>query len=87
MSADRNVDAVCTMLQERSERGLQKYGVTTERTDTDLLGWVQHALEEACDLAIYLMRIKQEINGANSYRSQTDCGKQSAPPESDSDAC
>ena len=63
MTTDKNVDAVCAMMQQRSERGLQKYGVTTERGDIDLLGWLQHLQEELCDAAIYIERIKGEING------------------------
>ena len=64
MSIDKNVNAVCAMMQQRSERGLQKYGVTTERSDIDFLGWVQHLQEELCDAAIYLERIKSECSDA-----------------------
>lgn len=62
MSADKNVDAVCDMLQERAKRGLTKYGVTTEREDINLYGWVQHLQEELCDAAVYLQRIKKELS-------------------------
>lgn len=61
MSMDKNVDAVCQMLQDRSWVGYKKYGCTTERQDIDLLGWLQHAQEEALDFAVYLERIKQEL--------------------------
>ena len=83
---DANVEAVREMLKRRAEIGLVKYGVTTERTDLDLAAWVQHALEEVCDLAVYLTRIKAEIqqsvkvNGDGvavdrsvKYRSMDDC--------------
>lgn len=58
---DANVEAVREMLKRRAEIGLVKYGVTTQRTDLDLAAWLQHALEEACDLAVYLTRIKSDI--------------------------
>jgi len=67
-SVDNNVEAVREMLKTRMETGLKKYGVTTERTDIDLLGWLQHAQEEALDLAVYLERIKSELN--NLHRSK-----------------
>ena len=58
---DSNVTSVTEKMLERARVGLNKYGVTTERTDLSLLEWVTHAQEEAMDLAIYLERIKQEI--------------------------
>lgn len=62
MSLDPNVDRVCQMLQDRSWVGFRKYGVTTERQDIDLLGWLQHLQEELCDAAIYVERLKQELS-------------------------
>lgn len=54
-------DAVCTDIQARAALGLQKYGATLERTDIDLEGWLQHAYEEALDLACYLKRAMKEL--------------------------
>jgi hypothetical protein len=61
MVHDKNVRSVIEKMIERAEGGLSKYGVTTERTDLDLIEWITHAQEEAMDLAIYLERIKQEL--------------------------
>ena len=58
---DKNVEAIRELLKTRAEVGLRKYGVTTERSDTSLVEWVQHAIEEACDLAVYLQRIKSDL--------------------------
>lgn len=58
---DPNVLAVAEQLRRRADAGFLKYGTTTERTDIDLLGWIQHAQEEALDLAVYLERIKAEL--------------------------
>jgi len=58
---DKNVEAVRESLKNRMEAGIKKYGVTTERTDIDTLGWLQHAQEEALDLSVYLERLKTEM--------------------------
>jgi hypothetical protein len=50
---------VCEKIQKRAEFGLEKYGVTLERTDLNELDWLIHAQEEAMDLANYLERIIQ----------------------------
>jgi len=60
-TTDRNVDKVISKMKERASVGLNKYGVTTERTDLNLLEWLTHAQEEAMDLAIYLERLKGDL--------------------------
>ena len=59
---DSNVEAIREHLKARMERGYQKYGVTTERTDIDLLGWLQHLQEELLDAAVYIERLKKEVH-------------------------
>lgn len=54
---DQNVEAVRRKLAQRAEVGLQKYGVTTERDDLNTLDWLNHAQQEAMDLAVYLERL------------------------------
>jgi len=54
-------NAVCDLIQSRAVRGLHKYGVTIERDDIDLLGWIQHLQEELADALVYLERIKKEV--------------------------
>jgi hypothetical protein len=61
---DKNVEAVCKKMVERSYIGLRKYGTNTERTDIDLAGWVQHLQEEMMDACIYLERIKHELTSS-----------------------
>lgn len=58
-------DAVCTDIQTRSDFGAKKYGVTMERTDLSETQWLQHAYEEALDLAVYLKRIITEKKNEN----------------------
>jgi hypothetical protein len=55
-------DSVISQIKKRAEIGENKYGVTMDRDDLTILEWVQHAQEEAMDLAIYLEKIKQELN-------------------------
>ncbi len=44
-------------MRVREERGLMKYGTTVDRTDLTQAQWLQHAYEEALDLAIYLKKV------------------------------
>ena len=53
-------DEVCEEIKERAKRGLAKYGTTMERTDLGITDWLQHAKEEALDLAVYLQRLHHE---------------------------
>jgi hypothetical protein len=41
----------------REEKGRAEYGTTMDRTDLREDEWLQHAYEEALDLAIYLKKI------------------------------
>lgn len=53
ISPDNNVEAVREKLLQRSVFGLEKYGVTTERKDIDLVGWLNHLQQELMDAAVY----------------------------------
>jgi hypothetical protein len=41
----------------REEKGKAEYGTTMDRKDLSEEQWLQHAYEEALDLAIYLKKI------------------------------
>lgn len=70
MAPDKNVENVRRQLLERSKVGLETYGTNTERTDIDLLGWMQELQEELMDATIYIERIKQELkSNENQNRS------------------
>lgn len=58
---DINVFNVVLQYVERAQKGFEKYGTTTERTDIDLQGWLQHLQEELMDATIYIERLKQEL--------------------------
>jgi len=51
------VNAVKEDLDKRAALGLKKYGVSLDRTDLTETDWIQHAYEEALDLACYLRRL------------------------------
>jgi hypothetical protein len=46
------------LIRDRHAKGLSKYGTTLDRGDLSPQQWTQHAMEEALDLAGYLMRLK-----------------------------
>lgn len=54
-------DIVCKKIQDRAAVGLNKYGVTLERTDLTVKDWLIHAQEEAMDLANYLETLIQKL--------------------------
>ena len=64
---DKNVENVVSQLREREKRGLNKYGVNTERTDLSTLEWLQHLQEELMDGAVYIERLKKDLIGDYSY--------------------
>jgi len=57
---DKIVESVLMQFLSRSKRGIDKYGVTLDRTDLSTLEWLNHAQEEAMDFVLYLERLKQE---------------------------
>ena len=59
---DENVENVVSQLRAREERELSKYGVNTERTDLSTLEWLQHLQEELMDGAVYIEKLKKELN-------------------------
>lgn len=57
---DSIVESVITQFKARSERGLDKYGVTLDRTDLNTLEWLIHLQEELMDATLYIERLKNE---------------------------
>jgi hypothetical protein len=54
-------ESIVDMIRSRSDFGMEKYGVSMDRTDLTTEEWIQHAMEEMLDGAQYLYRIKQEL--------------------------
>ena len=53
-------DEVCKKIQERAAIGLDKYGVTMERTDFDFVTWLIYLQEELMDAVVYLQRLIED---------------------------
>ena len=56
---DSIVESVIKQFKDRSIVGIEKYGVTLDRTDLTRLDWINHAQQEAMDLVLYLEKLKQ----------------------------
>ena len=54
-------ERVCADIAKRQQLGIKKYGTTVEGNKLNTKEWLQHAYEEALDLAIYLKRSIEEI--------------------------
>jgi len=67
---DNQLDSVVTSIinqfVERSKKGKNKYGVDLDRTDLDLVEWIEHAKQEHMDAILYLEKIKQEYIASDS---------------------
>ena len=59
--SDPVVQKLIDLYLERSSVGVQKYGKTLERKDLSLIEWLYHALFEAMDLSLYLLRVIVEF--------------------------
>ena len=60
---DAIVDSVIDQLISRSQIGKLKYNTDLDREDLSLEQWLQHAIEEQLDSALYLTKIKTIISG------------------------
>lgn len=56
---------VCLDIAKRQQLGIEKYGVTVEHNNLTDEEWLQHAYEEALDLAVYLKKIVTNVATRN----------------------
>ena len=64
----RILHSIIDDLLDREDKGLTEYGTTMDRTDLSEQEWLQHAYEEALDLAIYLKKIIKTKQNENAKR-------------------
>lgn len=64
---------VCDDIAERQAMGIRKYGTTVQDNPLPLADWLQHAYEEALDMAIYLKRAIEEQRDKEGVCSQCLC--------------
>ena len=62
---DSVVTAVRQEMLTRAGNGFIKYHETLDRTDLEVIDWLQHAKEEAMDLALYLEKTIQMLKYKN----------------------
>ena len=66
---DPTVRKVVDLFQERSAKGIEKYGTTLAGNPLSLIEWLEHAKEEAMDQVLYLQRAIDELDtGKNSIQ-------------------
>ena len=53
---------VCSMIAQRQQLGIAKYGTTVAKNPLELRAWLMHSLEEKLDDAVYMMRAIEEID-------------------------
>lgn len=58
---DPTVQSVIQDLNDRSQLGIKKYGTTLSDNNLTHKQWLQHAYEEALDMALYLKRAMEEM--------------------------
>jgi hypothetical protein len=56
---DSIVDSIIDQFVQRAIFGKQKYGCGLDRTDLNLLDYINHALEEHMDAILYLQKAKK----------------------------
>ena len=63
LKTDSIVDSVIDEHIARAQMGKEKYNNTLDRTDLSVIDYIQHAKEEAMDLALYLEKTIQMLKG------------------------
>lgn len=61
--SDAIVESLIQEYRIRSLKGIAKYGTTLEGNNLSLYKWLQHAKEEAMDMALYLHKAQKQLNG------------------------
>jgi hypothetical protein len=65
---DKIVDDLIEKYKQRSQIGFKKYGTTLEQNNHD--DFINHALEEAMDLTLYLMKLKSQLYDFNRWNDR-----------------
>ena len=60
-SEDTVLMSVLGKYWERSKLGQQKYGTNLDRTDINLIDWLNHLQEELMDATLYIEKLKREL--------------------------
>jgi len=60
-NCDSCVKTVIEKFISRADFGKKKYGTDLDRTDLEVIDWINHAQEEHMDAILYLEKLKKEI--------------------------
>jgi hypothetical protein len=58
---DSVVSSVLDKFKQRSIIGKNKYKTDLDRTDLDIVAWINHTQEELMDATLYLEKLRKEI--------------------------
>ena len=61
---DSVVMEVINRYKDRANIGIYKYGTNLDRKDLSTEQWLDHAIEEALDLSLYLTKLKQNFKNS-----------------------
>tara|TARA_X000001388_G_scaffold77003_1_gene76021 strand:- start:4058 stop:4273 length:216 start_codon:yes stop_codon:yes gene_type:complete len=61
---------VVDRIEDRAQKGLDTYGVSMERGDLSLQEWLQHLQDELLDAAVYVEKLKEEVEELERYRAE-----------------
>jgi hypothetical protein len=56
---DTIVESVINQFKDRSNLGINKYGVTLDRNDLSTLEWLNHLQQELMDATLYIEKLKK----------------------------
>jgi hypothetical protein len=62
---DSIVDSIIDKFVDRASFGKEKYGCDLDRTDLELIDYINHALEEHMDAILYLQKVKKMLETKN----------------------
>lgn len=62
-SDDPIIEKVIQRIADRADKGMSKYASSMEDNHGGIVYWIDHAIEEALDLAAYLTKLKTIIEG------------------------
>ncbi len=66
---DEIVERVVSLFRSRSQRGIEKYGITLDKNELSNREWLQHLQEELMDAALYVEKIKSIIDEQESRKT------------------
>jgi len=61
MTKDKIVSGLIKQMADRSNQGIIKYKNTIDKAEMNPIQAIENAIEEALDLAVYLAKVKYEL--------------------------